>query len=60
MHALVNVDLRGGQTNARCRVHGLEQVVYEFADRLVDHRHGRRPGTEPGVGKFKNSELRHV
>ena len=59
-HALVHVDLRGGQARALGGVHGLEHVVDQLADAVVDLRHRLGDGVQARVGVTKNRKQGHV
>jgi hypothetical protein len=49
-HALVHVDLGGRQAHALGGVHGLEHVVDQLADAVVDGGHGLGHGVQAGSG----------
>ena len=59
-HALRHADLDGGKPDAGRRVHGLEHVVDQLAQRLVDrlHRLGFQP--QPLVGDDEDVADRHA
>jgi len=57
--ALVDVDLRRRQPDARRRVHRLSHVADELLDIRRDGRNGRRDLLEPRIGVFEYVELRH-
>ncbi len=49
-HPTVHVDLGRRQADAAGVVHGLQHVVDQPADLVIDLRHGRRPGAQALVG----------
>jgi len=58
-HALVHVDLRRSQADARRGVHGFEHVVDQLTQRVIDGFDRLRLGTKPRIGKFEDGELSH-
>ncbi len=59
-HALVHIDLRRGQADARSLVHGLEHVVDQLTKLVIDHIHRFGDGAQPRIGKFKDVQNGHM
>ena len=58
-HALRHADLDGGKPDAGRRIHGLEHVVDQRAQRLVDRRHRLGFEPQPLVGEDEDVAHRH-
>jgi hypothetical protein len=57
--APLHIDLAGGESHAGSGVHGLQQVVDQPPDAVVDLGDRQRLLPQSGIGKFQNSQNRH-
>ena len=55
----MEVDLGGGQPDARGRIHGLEHVLDLPGQSGIEHLDGLGPGAKTGVRVLKNLQARH-
>ena len=55
-HPLGHVDLYRGKADAWCRVHGLEHVIDQTADGVIDLLDRFRGSTQARIWKGKNIE----
>ena len=58
-HADGLTDLDGGQTDAGRRVHGLQHVVHQRAQTVVDHRHGGGNRLQAWIGNDEDVANSH-
>ena len=58
-HTFVDINLRGGQTNAVGVVHGVEHVGHQLAHARIHHSDRARHGVQTGIGITKNGENGH-
>ena len=57
--SFVYVDLSGGETDALGRVHGLEQIVRQLTQCVINHRHRCGLLPQPWIGILQDYELCH-
>ena len=55
----MHVDLTGREADAIGLVHGLDHVVDQAADSVIDLRHRLGNGVQTGIRITKDGELRH-
>ena len=59
-HPKRDADMRRGDPDAWCGVHGLQQVSRQLAQRVIEHGHGLRRERKPWVGVTDNRANGHV
>jgi len=57
--ALMHIDLSGGKADASRRIHGLEHVVCQLTQCIINHRYTARPSCAARIGILQNYELCH-
>jgi hypothetical protein len=55
----VNVDLGRGESDARCGIHGLEQIADELPDFVIYPLHRMCSSSQSGVGVFEYVKYCH-
>src|SRR5690606_38450788 len=58
-HALVNVHLGSREADAGSGIYGLEHVVDQLTNAVIDHLHRRGDGAQPRIGVFEDVENGH-